>query len=250
MPGRPPPSRPSPRPAVRRPAPRTLAIDIGGSGVKASVLDGDGAMLAERLRLRTPVGRHPLRVVEAIARLARHLPAYDRISVGVPGVVAAGRVLTAPNLRHPAWLGFDLAGAVRAHFGKPTRVSNDVTLQGLGAIRRTGVELVITLGTGLGSALYVGGLVVPQFALGHHVFEKGRTYDQELNRAALEKAGRRRWNKRLARALASLEHLVYYDRLYIGGGNAKHIRFEPDARTTLISNDAGIRGGIALWRAR
>lgn len=238
--------------AVRRPARRrhvrTLAVDIGGTGIKASVLDEEGLMQAERARVATPVGRHPSHVVAAVAGLTRRLPPFDRISVGFPGVVAAGRVLTAPNLRHRAWLGFGLAAALRTRFGKPTRIANDVTLQGLAAIEGKGIELVVTLGTGFGSALYVDGLLVPQFGLGQHRLRKGKTYDAALNNAALDRIGRKRWNRRLKGAIASLRGLVRYDRLYIGGGNAKYIRFALDARTTVISNEAGIRGGIALWQ--
>jgi polyphosphate glucokinase len=229
---------------------QTLAVDIGGTGIKASVLDEEGLMQAARVRVATPVGQPPSRAVGAIADLTRRLPRFDRISVGVPGVVAAGRVLTAPNLRHPAWLGFDLAAAMRARFGKPTRIANDVTLQGLAAIQGKGVELVVALGTGVGSALYLDGLLVPQFGLGQHHFGKGQTFDAELNNAAFERIGRRRWNRRLEKAIASLRRVVWYDRLYIGGGNARHIRFVLDARTTVISNEAGIRGGIVLWQAR
>jgi polyphosphate glucokinase len=223
-------------------------VDIGGTGIKASVLDEEGLMQAERVRVATPVGRHPSHTLAAVAGLARRLPRYDRVSVGFPGVVAAGRVLTAPNLRHPAWLGLDLAGALRRRLGKPTRIANDVTLQGLAAIRGKGVELIVTLGTGVGSALYVDGLLVPQFGLGHHHFRKGRTYDAQLNDAALEQVGKKRWNRRLKQAVASLGGLVHFDRLYIGGGNAKKLDFELDPDVRIVGNEAGLKGGVALWR--
>jgi polyphosphate glucokinase len=238
--------------AGRRPRSRahpwTLAIDIGGSGVKASVLDEAGLMQAERVRVPTPVGQPPRALLNALAGLTRRLPDFDRISVGVPGAVGGGRVLTAPNLRHPAWLGFDLAAALAHRFRKPARVENDVTLQGLAAIQEDGLELVVTLGTGLGSALYLDGRLVPQFGLGHHVFRKGSTYDEQLNQAALDEVGKKKWNKRVQEAIQSLPSLVRYDRLFVGGGNAKHLGFTLDARTTIISNECGIRGGILLWR--
>jgi polyphosphate glucokinase len=216
--------------------------------VKASVLDEAGLMQAERLRVPTPVGRHPRYLLAALAGLTRQLPGFDRISVGFPGAVGDGRVLTAPNLRHPAWLGFELAAALADRFGKPARIANDVTLQGLAAIRGEGVELVVTLGTGFGTALYLDGHLVPQFALGYHFFRKGSTYDEQLNQAALDEVGKKKWNKRLARAVVSLSHVVRYDRLFIGGGNAKHLTVALGARTTVISNECGIRGGILLWR--
>ena len=223
----------------------TLAVDIGGTGVKASVLDPAGALLADQAREDTPVGEPPDATIDVVARLAQELPAFDRISAGFPGSVGAGRVFTAPNLKHRAWLGFDLAGALGQRFGKPARVANDVALQGLAVISRTGVELVITLGTGVGSALYLDGLLVPQFSLGGD--DKG-PYNDRLNRAALEEIGPERWNRRLGKALATLRDFIHYDRLYIGGGNAKKVTIDLDIRTTLISNEAGLRGGIALWR--
>jgi polyphosphate glucokinase len=131
--------------------PRTLTIDVGGSGLKAAVLDARGAMLVERVRVPTPVGRPPALVIEALARLVAPLPAYDRISVGFPGVVRDGKVLTAPNLGHRAWASFDLARALRRRLGKPTRIANDADLQGLAVVKGRGVELVVTLGTGFGT---------------------------------------------------------------------------------------------------
>ena len=101
-------------------------------------------------------------------RLARTLPRFDRVSVGFPGAVADGRVQTAANLDHRGWIGFDLGRALEPLFRKPVRVANDVALQGLAAIRGQGVELVITLGTGLGSAMYLNGLLVPQFSLSRY----------------------------------------------------------------------------------
>jgi polyphosphate glucokinase len=236
------------RPSGSRQRAWTLAVDIGGSGVKASVLDEAGLMQAERLRVPTPVGRHPRALLDAMAGLTRRLPDFDRISVGVPGAVGAGRVLTAPNLRHPAWLGFDLAAALADRFGKPARIENDVALQGLAAIQEEGIELVVTLGTGFGNALFLDGHLVPQFGLGHHVFRKGSTYDEQLNQAALDKVGKKKWNKRLELAVVSLARVSRYDRLFIGGGNAKHVGVALGPRTTIISNECGIRGGILLWR--
>jgi polyphosphate glucokinase len=233
--------------AATRRGVRTLSIDIGGSGLKASVLDHVGGMLAERLRVPTPVGRPPLATVQAIVQLARRLPPFDRISVRFPGAVGNGTVLTAPNLRHRGWLGFDLAGALARRFRRPVRMANDVALQGSAAIRGKGVELVITLGTGVGSALYLDGIVVPQFGIGHLHLGK-HTYDERLNNRALEKVGTKKWNRRLRKAVAAMRNVVKYDHLYIGGGNAKQAALPPDPRTTIISNEAGIRGGIVLWR--
>ena len=226
----------------------TLAIDIGGSGLKASVLDEAGALLVDRVRVDTPVGSAPEVIVEALAKLVEPLPPFDRASVGFPGVVRDGRILTAPNLGHEGWAGFDLATALRSHLGKPTRVVNDADMQGLAAILGKGVELVITLGTGFGTALYLDGRLAPHLELAHHPFRKRETYEEQLGDAARKRAGTKKWNTRIRKAIGNLRALIHFDHLYIGGGNAKKITFEPDPDTTIISNEAGVRGGIALWR--
>jgi polyphosphate glucokinase len=234
--------------ARRADGPFTLAIDIGGSGLKASVLDGHGDMIVPRVRVETPVGRTPSVVVEALASLVTPLPPFDRVSVGFPGVVKEGRIVTAPNLHHAGWQGFDLAQALTRRLGKPTRIANDADVQGLGVVKGTGVELVITLGTGVGTALYLDGRLAPHLELAHHPFRKGETYEEQLGNAARRRVGNKKWSKRLGRAIENLRALVHFDHLYIGGGNARKLRFTPDPDTTIVSNEAGIRGGIALWR--
>jgi len=175
------------------------------------------------------------------------MPAYDRISVGFPGVVHEGVVFTAPNL-DPEWKKFPLAQTLETKLGKPCRVANDADVQGYGAIEGRGVELVLTLGTGLGSALFVDGRLVPNLELGHHPFRKGDTYEQQLGRAALDEVGKKRWNGRVRRAIALLDRIINYRTLYIGGGNAKKVEGEMPANVHTVGNEAGILGGIALWR--
>ncbi len=227
---------------------RTLSIDIGGTGLKASVLDAEGNMLHDRVRVETPVGKPPEAIIEALAGLVAPLPAFDRISVGFPGVVRDGKVLTAANLGHPGWIGFDLAKALQQRFRKPARVVNDADMQGLAAVKGKGVELVVTLGTGFGTALYLDGRLAPHLELAHHPFRKGESYEEQLGNQARKKVGGKKWNKRIQRAIETLRLLVHFDRLYIGGGNAKKITFTPDPDVTIISNEAGIRGGVVLWR--
>jgi len=227
---------------------RTLAIDIGGTGLKASVLDQDGKMLVDRVRIETPVGSPPEGIVEALAKLVEPLPAYDRVSVGFPGVVRNGKILTAPNLGNKSWLGFDLGKAMTKRLGRPARVCNDADMQGLAAVQGKGVELVITLGTGFGTALYLDGRLAPHLELAHHPFRKGESYEEQLGNPARKAAGAAKWNKRIQRAIQNLRVLLHFDHLYIGGGNAKKIQFTPDPDVTIISNEAGIKGGIALWK--
>jgi polyphosphate glucokinase len=227
---------------------RTLSIDVGGTGLKASVIDETGRLLTDRVRVDTPVGSPPREVVEALARLVAPLGSFDRVSVGFPGVVRNGRVLTAPNLDNKGWKGFDLAGALGRALGKPVRVANDADVQGLAVIAGKGVEMVITLGTGFGTGLYLDGRLAPHLELSHHVFRKGETYDDHLGNAARKRVGNGKWNRRVRKAIRSLRALTSFDHLYIGGGNAKKIDFELDPDVTVVSNDAGIKGGIALWQ--
>ena len=228
--------------------PHTLAVDIGGTGIKAAVLDAGGSMVSERVRVPTPVGVEPETVIAAIATLVAPLPAFDRVSVGFPGVIRAGAVRTAVNLGHPRWIGFALADALAELLDRPVRVLNDADLQGLGVIAGKGVEMVITLGTGFGTGLYVDGRVGPHLELAHHPFRKDETYEQQLGNAALERIGKRKWTRRVMKAVARLRALTLFDRLYIGGGNARRLDWDCPGDVRVVDNVAGLTGGIALWR--
>ncbi len=234
--------------ALRSPGPRTLAIDVGGTGIKATVLDENGNMIVDRVRVPTPHPCPPDALLDAVAELVKPLPASSRVSVGFPGVVRKGRILTAFNLGPDEWVGFDLRAALSHRLGNPVQVKNDADLQGLGAIRGRGIEMVITLGTGLGSALFDDGWNAPHLELAHHPFRKGETYEEQLGEAALKRIGKRRWNRRVQKAIAVLRALTLFDRLYIGGGNSKKISFSPDSDVEIVSNNLGMRGGIWLWR--
>lgn len=226
---------------------RTLSVDIGGSGIKVIVLDTNGNPQTERARQETPQPAKLEAVLGAIAELAAFQGEFDRVSVGFPGVVRGGVTATAVNLT-PDWIGFDLGTALSKRLGKPVRVVNDADMQGLGAISGQGVELVITVGTGFGSALFVNGKLVPNLEMGHHEFRKGETYEQQLGRAALEEVGGKKWNSRLEKAINSLQRLFNYDYLYIGGGEAKKVILELPSNVKIIPNVSGLLGGIALWR--
>jgi len=129
----------------------------------------------------------------------------------------------------------------------PVRVLNDSEVQGFAVIEGKGIELVITLGTGIGSALFRDGELMPHLELSQHPIHKGKTYDEYLGDKARKHVGNRKWNRRVRRALAVLDVVVNYDRLHIGGGNAKRIDFKLGPRARTVSNSAGVRGGIALW---
>ena len=227
--------------------PATLAIDIGGSGLKATVLDPRGEMLTERLRVVTPRPINPTVLVQALVELAGSSPEFDRVSVGFPGVVQKGVIRTAPNLGTAKFTGFDLASALEAQLGKPVRVINDADMQGFGAIRGLGIEMVITLGTGLGSALFADGRLAPHLELAHHPFHKGKTYEDELGEKARRRLGRKKWNRRVLAAIDQLRALTNFDHLYVGGGNAKKLEIQLPADVTVVDNNAGVLGGIRLW---
>lgn len=232
---------------VKAPGVRTLAVDIGGTGIKVITLDEKGAAITERVRQETPQPATPDAIIKVIVDIAAKQGEFDRVSVGFPGVVRNGKTETAHNL-DKKWVGFDLAKALFKKVGKPVRVCNDADVQGFGAIEGQGVELVITLGTGVGSALFVSGRLVPNLELAHHPYRRGKTYEEILGKKALDKVGKKKWNKRVERAIGQWYTLFNYDRLYIGGGNAKKMRFKLPANVKTVENLAGLLGGIALWR--
>jgi polyphosphate glucokinase len=224
----------------------TLAIDIGGTGLKALVLGSDGKPRTDRVRVPTPRPASPDRLLPALWKLVEPLAGYDRVSVGFPGVVVEGVTLTAPNL-HKQWQGFDLAKAVTTQLGRPVRVLNDAGVQGYGVIEGHGVEMVLTLGTGLGCAVYFEGLYVPNLELAHHPFRHGQTYEEYVGARALKAIGKKKWNKRVAKVIAQVEPVWNPRKLYLGGGNAKHLTIELPENVTITPNVAGLLGGIVLW---
>jgi polyphosphate glucokinase len=226
-------------------APRTLAVDIGGTGIKTIILDPDGKPITERERIPTPQRATPRRVIAIIEKMARQQGAFDRVSVGFPGVVKDGKLLTAPNLG-PGWAKFDFQKALSELLLRPVRIANDADVQGMGAVSGRGVELLITFGTGVGSSFFVDGRLA-HLEMGHHPFRKGKTYEEELGNAAFRKKGAKRWTRHVLEALKTLQAAFNCDRLYIGGGNNKHIKASLPANVQLISNLDGLLGGIVLW---
>lgn len=226
----------------------TLTFDIGGTHMKAAIVEESGHLHGERVMIDTVPGAPPQDDVAALVEMATPLGAFDRVSVGFPGVVRAGRVLTAPNLGTEKWQGFDLGQALSSALGRPVRVANDADLQGLAVIKGKGVEMVVTLGTGFGTGLYQDGRLGPHLEISHHPFRQRETYDEQLGNAARKTVGTARWNQRVAKAIANMRRLTNFDHLYIGGGNAKRIEFKLEPDVSLVDNVAGLLGGPALWR--
>ena len=228
----------------------TLAIDIGGSHLKTGVLNSTGEMVSGPARVVTPKPAKPAAVVTALVELAKPLGRFDRISIGFPGVVRMGCVLTAPNLGTKDWHTFPLQEELSKELGKPARLLNDASIQGLGVIRGQGMECVLTMGTGMGFALFENGRLGPHLEMSQHPVKSSKTYDQYVGEAALEDIGRGHWNRRMRKVIGIMEVLVTYDMLYIGGGNARHLEQPLPERVKVVSNEAGITGGVRLWDKR
>jgi polyphosphate glucokinase len=244
--------------------PFTIAIDVGGTGLKADVLDEDGQPVAARVRVSTTYPMPPQLMVSTLTTLVGKLPQGDRISCGFPGMVREGHVLSASHFvlaKGPgskvdpelvkAWSDFDLAGALAQSIGKPCRVANDADVQGAAVVQGDGFEAVITLGTGFGTAFFMNGSLMPHLEFAHLEFRKGQSFNEQLGEPARKKIGDERWNKRVRKAIAYLNALCFFDHLYIGGGNAMRVnrRDLGDVleRITVVDNRAGILGGIRLW---
>jgi polyphosphate glucokinase len=230
--------------------PLTLAFDIGGSHLKAGVLNPMGDMITERVRVVTPKPAKPEAVVEGLVGLAHQLEHFDRITIGFPGVVRRDTVFTAPNLGTKLWHGFKLGAAVSKKLGKPVRMLNDASVQGLGVIGGRGTECVITMGTGMGFALFLDGRLGPHLEFSQQPFKNGKTYDEYVGEKALEKVGHKRWNRRVRKIIQVLETVVMYDTLYIGGGNSRLIEPPLPPNVKIVSNEAGITGGVRAWDDR
>jgi len=225
---------------------RTLCIDIGGTGLKALVLDEKGHKLTERVRVETPKPATPESVVAALLALVKPLAPFDRVSVGFPGVMVGGRVCRAPNL-DKSWKNFELKESLERRLKRPVRVLNDAGVQGFGVIEGKGLEMVLTLGTGMGCALYIDGKYVPNLELAHHPFKDGKTYEEYVGAKALDKVGKKKWNKRVEEVLEQINPIWNPRRIYIGGGNAKHLRLDLPPHVRVTDNVAGLLGGIRLW---
>src|SRR5262245_10861187 len=235
------------RGAARGPGPHTLAIDIGGTALKASVLDRYGRMIIQPVRLPTPYPCSPRVLLRALAKLTAPLPSIDRISLGFPGVVRSGHVVTAPHFGNKAWRGYPLEAAVEEHLKHPTRLLNDAEVQGLGIIAGRGLEVVLTLGTGVGSAVFADGRLAPHLELAHHPLHNAETYNEYAGNEALHRHGKKKWNRHVLKMIETVEALLNYDVLYLGGGNARHLSVDLPRNVRTASNVNGITGGVHLW---
>ncbi|MGA8206599.1 MAG: ROK family protein [Candidatus Dormiibacterota bacterium] len=261
LPRKPASSRRSATPARRRSKPLiTLSIDVGGTGIKADFLDESGKPLGAPVRVPTHYPLNPAGLIEVFKQLAAAGPGFDRISVGFPGVVRSGIILSAPHFVREggdgtplspelgrAWGHFDLAKTTALALGKPTRVANDAEVQGMAVITGRGLEVVVTLGTAFGSAIFQDGALGVHLELAHHPCHKGKTYSEYVGEAARRKVGEKRWNRRVLLTVGLVRNLLFFDHLYVGGGNSTRVKIPLGDDVTLVSNSAGLLGGIKLW---
>ncbi len=262
----------------------TLAIDCGGGGIKGSVLDDAGTMLQQPVRVPTPYPLPTARFLETLRALAERLPVADRVTVGIPGVVRHGVVVRTPHYvtrsgprsRIDAdlvqqWHGFAAEQAIAAALTMPALVLNDAEVHGAGVVAGTGLELVLTFGTGLGCALFDSGRLAPHLELSHAPVRWGLTYDAYVGEHERRRLGNLFWSRRVRRVVEGLEPVFAWDRVYLGGGNSRHITAdvitallqqqsplepapppdadlgEPGGRVVVVPNTAGIAGGVRAW---
>ncbi len=227
-----------------------LVIDIGGTNVKATILTTKGKVVQEYQKIETPENANPKKLMAAIKTLTKKFPPFDKIAIGFPGFIKQGVVFTAPNLDSRAFRKFNLSKEIATELKKPVRLVNDADLQGLALIKGKGLEMVITLGTGFGTALFMDGNLMPHLELAHLPVRKGQDYDDFIGDAALEKDGEKRWNKKLKEVLKTFKTVINYDHLYLSGGNTKHISFKLDDNISIENNREGIKGGLNLWQIK
>ncbi len=229
---------------------KILSIDIGGTHIKATILNGDGKLLKEYEGEKTPQPSSPKEVMAVIEDLAKRFPEYDKISAGFPGYIKNGIVKTAPKLGNSVWKDYALRKQLESALGKPALLINDADLQGLSLASGKGVEMVITLGTGFGSAILRDGVLMPHLELSLHPITKSKSYNDYVGKDALKKKGKKKWNKRMKKVIEILKTVFNYDHLYISGGNAKLLTFKLDKNISIGDNKEGIKGGAVLWKQK
>ncbi|MDR2722116.1 MAG: ROK family protein [Cellulomonadaceae bacterium] len=272
----------------------TLAVDCGGGGIKANVLDASGTAHASPVRVPTPYPLPPTLLVDTVADIASGLPSAHRVTVGMPGMIRHGvvihtphyitrsgpRSLVVPELAQ-AWATFDMQAAVTERLGIPALVLNDAEVHGAGVVTGSGVEFVMTLGTGLGTALFDGGRLAPHLEWSHAPIRLSRsttlwvagagdqalaairdrqantarfrpaTYDEFIGEPERQRLGDSQWSRRVLAMVEGLRPVFWWDRLYIGGGNSRLIsptvlgRLGDDV--VVVPNSAALVGGARAW---
>jgi len=218
-----------------KPPRRVLAIDVGGSHVKTRV-----SGRREMRQFESGPTLTPRQMVTGVLKLNGDLK-YDAVSIGYPGVVVHGKVMTEPFNLGRGWVGFDF----RKAFGRPTQVMNDAAMQAVGSYEG-GRMLFLGLGTGLGSALVVDGTVAPM-ELAHLPYKNGRTYEDYVGDRGRRRLGANKWRHVVAEVVAALSKALEADYVVLGGGNARKLKKLPK-NARLGNNDFAFLGGFRIWR--
>lgn len=213
---------------------RVLAIDVGGSHVKMRVFGR-----RELRQFDSGPELTPRRMVSRVHEMTGDWT-YDAVSIGYPGVVLHGKVVADPHNLGAGWVGFDF----RKAFGRPTRIMNDAAMQAVGSYEG-GRMLFLGLGTGLGSAMIVDGVVAPM-ELAHLPYKKGRTYEDFVGARGLKRLGGKKWRRTVNEVVVQLSTLLEADYVVIGGGNARKLKRLPK-NARLGSNDFAFLGGFRIW---
>ncbi len=214
---------------------RVLVIDVGGSHIKARVSNRRDVRQFESGPRMTAA-----RMVAGVHKLVGDWK-YDVVSIGYPGVVIHGRIATEPYNLGRGWVGFDF----RRAFGRPTRVINDAAMQAIGSYQG-GSMLFLGLGTGLGSAMIVDG-VVESMELAHLHYKKGRTYEDDVGDRGRRRLGFKKWRRAVKKVVEALKTALEADYVVLGGGNARKLKKMPKG-AQLGNNDFAFLGGFRMWR--
>lgn len=242
----------------------TLSLDCGGGGIKSSVVDQFGHVAAPPVRTPVPYPLPPSRLVEIAVEHQSQLPGAERATMGMPGMIRHGRVIATPHYvtrdgprskvipgMVEEWKNFDMRRALEQALDVPAKVYNDAEVAGAGVITGTGAEMIITLGTGLGNAVFDAGRLSPHAELSAALSRWGLTYDDYIGEHERLRLGDAHWSRRVRRVVEALKPVYMWDRLYIGGGNASRItdahRRKLGPEVVLVPNDAGIFGGVRVW---
>ncbi len=246
----------------------TLSVDCGGGGIKSTLLDAGGFQISGVARTPVPYPFSPEDMLQVITAQLDEIgggtrPDFDRITLGMPGMIRRGVVVYTPHyIRRSgphtrilpdlerAWTGQDMQATVEARFDVPALILNDAEVAAAGIVSGRGLELVLTLGTGLGSAFLDNGQLAPHLEISHAPMRWGLVYDDVVGEHERIRLGDSAWSRRVLKAVESLWPVFRWDTLYIGGGNAARISDSVRARmpgANFVPNMAGMQGGVRAW---
>ncbi len=243
----------------------TLAIDCGGTFIKATVLDEVGTMRVPAIQFPTPYPLTTELYINTLSDLANQLPKADRVTVGLPGMIRHGVAVKIPHYTTKAgprtpdlpelisqWYGFDVRSALQHRLGIPALVLNDAEVHGAGVVAGSGLEVIVTLGTGLGYALFDGGMLAPHIELSQAPVRNGVVWDTYVGETERKRLGNTFWSRRVKLMVETLRPIFVWDRLFIGGGNSRNIRPEILAGlgddVIIVPNSAALVGGVRAWQ--